>query len=32
VDGGDGEIVNPGGRALDGRLAKGEVPTGSVPW
>lgn len=32
VYGGDGEVVNPGGRvALDGGLAEGEVPTGSVP-
>lgn len=32
VYGGDGEVVNAGGRvALDGGLAEGEVPTGSVP-
>ncbi len=32
VYGGDGEVVNPGGRvALDGGLAEGEVPTGSQP-
>jgi hypothetical protein len=32
VYGGDGGVVNPGGRlALDGGLAVGEVPTGSVP-
>jgi hypothetical protein len=32
VYGGDGDVVNPGGRvALDGGLAEGEVPTGSVP-
>lgn len=32
VYGGDGGVVNPGGRlALDGGLAEGEVPTGSVP-
>lgn len=32
VYGGDGAVVNPGGRvALDGGLAEGEVPTGSVP-
>jgi len=32
VYGGDGDVVNAGGRvALDGGLAEGEVPTGSVP-
>jgi hypothetical protein len=32
VYGGDGDVVNPGGRvALNGGLAEGEVPTGSVP-
>ncbi|GAB3038137.1 hypothetical protein GCM10011376_35350 [Nocardioides flavus (ex Wang et al. 2016)] len=32
VYGGDGAVVTPGGRlALDGGLAEGEVPTGSVP-
>lgn len=32
VYGGDGALVNPGGRvALDGGLAEGVVPTGSVP-
>ena len=32
VYGGDGGVVNPGGRlALDGGLAEGEVPIGSVP-
>lgn len=32
VYGGDGDVVNPGGRvALDGGLAEGEVPTGSFP-
>lgn len=32
VYGGDGGVVNPGGRlALEGRLAEDEVPTGSVP-
>jgi hypothetical protein len=32
VYGGDGVVVNRGGRlALDGGLAEGEVPTGSVP-
>jgi hypothetical protein len=32
VYGGDGDVVNRGGRvALDGGLAEGEVPTGSVP-
>lgn len=32
VYGGDGAVVNPGGRvALDGGLAESEVPTGSVP-
>jgi hypothetical protein len=32
VYGGDGGVVNPGGRvALEGGLAEGEVPTGSVP-
>jgi hypothetical protein len=32
VYGGDGDVVNPGGRvALDGGLAEGEIPTGSVP-
>jgi hypothetical protein len=32
VYGGDGDVVNPGGRlALDAALSVGEVPTGSVP-
>lgn len=32
VYGGDGDVVNPGGRvALDGGLAEGQVPSGSVP-
>lgn len=31
VFGGDGDVVNPGGRlALDGGLAEGEVPTGTM--